>query len=124
MKLSNKFQSNELFQSETGPNGWLLKHWKKLKEKQILEYTQSRFKLSNSSRTDDDVHEGFEDIQDVNMKQSQKLTSVKAWIEMKKDLYSVELCKMMMKKLLMLTVINFLTGSSTEHIFISYLNSK
>ena len=113
MKLSNKFQSNELFQSETGPSGWLLEHWKKLK-----------LKLSNSSRSSDDVHEGFEDFQDVNMKKTQKLISVKAWIEMKKDLYSEELCKMMMKKLLMLTVINILTGSSTENILISYLNSK
>ena len=113
MKLSNKFQSINLFQSETGPHGWPLE-----------ENTQSRFKLSNSSRTDDDVHEGFEDLQDVNMKQSQKFLPVKAWIEMKKGLYSVELCKMTMKKLLMLTVINIITGSSTEHILISYLNSK
>jgi len=124
MKLSNKFQSIDLFQSETGPHGWLLEYWKKLKEKQILGSNQSRFKLSNSSRTDDDVHEGFEDLQDVNMKQPQKLIPVKAWIEMKKGLHSVELCKMMMKKLLMLTVINILTGSSTEHMLISYLNSK
>ena len=113
-------------QSEIAPPGWLFESLNQLKEK------HSRFKLDNFtiSRTDDDVidvREGFEDFesfQDVNMKQSQKLILSKAWKEIKINQFSSELCKTMMKKLLMLTIINILTDSSVEHILFYYLNSK
>ena len=111
-------------QSETGPPGWFFKSCNQLKEK----HTQYRFKLSNFS--DDDVidfREGFEDFQSfqgVKMKKSQKLISSKAWKKLKTNQFSSELCKTMMKKLLMLTIINILTDSSMEQILFSYLNSK
>ena len=113
-------------QSDIGPPGWFFESWNQVKEK------HSRFKLSNFtiSRIDDDVidvREGFEDFesfQDVNVKQSQKIISSKAWKEMKNNQLSSELCKTMMQKLLMLTIINILTDSSMELVLFSHLNSK
>lgn len=113
-------------QSEIGPPRWFFESWNQLKEK------HSRFKLSifTISRTDDDVinvRDGFEDFesfQDVKMKQSLKLILSNAWEEMKINQFSSELCKTMMKKLLMLTIINILTGSSIEHISFYSLNSQ
>ena len=113
-------------QSEIGPPGWFFESWNQLKEK------HSRFKLSNFtiSGTDDDVidvREGFEDFesfQDVNVKQSQKTIESKAWKKLKINQLSSGLCKTMMKKLLMLTILNIITDSSMEHILFSQLHSK
>ena len=122
MKLSKKLQSITLFQSEIGPPGWFFESLKKMKEKYCYQYTHSRFKLSNSSksRTHDDVYKSFEDIESFevnkNMWRSQKNVSSKPLIEMERFQYFSESRKIMTKKLLMLTFINFLTDSSVEHI--------
>ena len=129
MKLSKKLQSITLFQSEIGPPGWFFESLKKMKEKYCYKYTHSRFKLSNSSksRTHDDVYKSFEDFEGFEagkMRQSQVKKLLKPWIEIKRFQHSSELRNIMMKKFLMLTFINILTGSFTEHILFSYLNSK
>ena len=128
MKLSKKSQSIPVFQSEIGPPGWFFGSMTNVKDKFRCCYTKSWFKLSNSStRTNDDVHKNFEDIESFevkNMRRSQKNISSKPLIETERFQYSSESRNIMTKKLLMLIFINFLTGSSMEHILFSYLNSK